>query len=149
MSEDLPVGSFVALVLVTDDDLGPAGEVSLALDGSDHFKLVAVEGTSDRFMLTVAAPLDREIKEEYALTLVARDNGTTAQETLKALPITIKDVNDNAPSFKHDVYNGEIAENNEIGDTIVQITAFDPDFGEASVASATVCILFIKALRSQ
>ncbi|CBY34844.1 unnamed protein product [Oikopleura dioica] len=130
VSEDLPVGSFVAYVSVTDDDLGPAGEVSLVLEGSNHFKLVSVEGTSDRFMLTVAAPLDREIKEEYVLTLIARDNGTSAQETLKSLSIAIEDVNDNAPSFKHDVYNGEIAENNEIGDTIVQITAFDPDFGK-------------------
>ncbi|KAL5967411.1 Protocadherin-23, partial [Taenia solium] len=44
--------------------------------------------------------------------------------------LTIRDVNDNPPTFYQPVYHVAVAENNHIGAKIVQVLAHDPDDGE-------------------
>ncbi|KAH9285015.1 Protocadherin gamma-A4 [Echinococcus granulosus] len=44
--------------------------------------------------------------------------------------LTIRDVNDNPPTFYQPVYHVAVAENNHIGTKIIQVQAHDPDDGE-------------------
>ena len=63
-------------------------------------------------MLYVKSPLDRELKDYYALTVVARDGGTPVARTSSvSVTIHVIDENDNAPKFSNETFAFYIAEN--------------------------------------
>lgn len=53
-------------------------------------------------------PLDRETTDSYRISVEATDG---KNPSTKVLPITILDVNDNAPKFSKTSYSGSIEEN--------------------------------------
>ncbi|XP_014239374.1 cadherin-89D [Cimex lectularius] len=81
------------IIRVTDPDKGPNSEfiVSLQGDGSEIFQLTR------NGKIVLKAPLDRETKETYSLTLVAKDKGNLSSQI--KLTIHVDDVNDNTPQF--------------------------------------------------
>ncbi|KAM7532960.1 hypothetical protein Aperf_G00000126853 [Anoplocephala perfoliata] len=44
--------------------------------------------------------------------------------------LTIRDINDNSPTFLQSIYHVAVAENNHIGAKLIQVQAHDPDDGE-------------------
>ncbi len=73
MDENIPVGSVIALVGVSDRDTGDNGKVNLTMNKSLPFLL---NQTSDfLYELLVSEPLDREIVPEYEIMLVVTDKG--------------------------------------------------------------------------
>uniref|UniRef100_A0A672UIX8 Protocadherin 12 n=1 Tax=Strigops habroptila TaxID=2489341 RepID=A0A672UIX8_STRHB len=128
LSEALPKDSFVALVTASDPDSGNNGQVHCSLSqGYEHFRLKRTNSHS--YVLMTNATLDRELRAEYNLTLVVRDQGELSLAVLKHLTICISDVNDNAPSFDKPTYKVAVAENSEAPTFLLTVHATDPDLG--------------------
>ncbi|NXX78865.1 PCD12 protein, partial [Urocolius indicus] len=128
LSEALPKDSFVALVTASDPDSGSNGQVHCSISqGYEHFRLKRTTGHS--YVLLTNTALDRELRAEYNLTLVARDQGALSLAVLKHLTISISDVNDNAPSFQEAAYEAAVAENTDAPTFLLSVRATDPDLG--------------------
>ncbi|NXR07959.1 PCD12 protein, partial [Semnornis frantzii] len=128
LSEALPKDSFVALVTASDPDSGSNGQVHCSLSqGGEHFRLKRTNSHS--YVLMTNTTLDRELRAEYNLTLVAWDQGDLSLAVLKHLTICISDVNDNAPSFEKATYEVAVAENSEAPALLLTVRATDPDLG--------------------
>ncbi|XP_039632255.1 protocadherin-10-like [Polypterus senegalus] len=125
VSEDVPIGTVIALFSVTDLDSGNNGKVKSHISNNDEFKL---QQTMDNvFALVTANILDRERTSSFNITIIVKDEGTPPLSNNKTLFLNLLDVNDNAPSFSRSSYEILIPENNIPGTLLCSITATDPD----------------------
>ncbi|XP_028999242.1 protocadherin-17 isoform X2 [Betta splendens] len=128
ISEAAPPGTVIALVRVTDKDSGRNGQLQCRVLGNVPFKL---EENYDNFYTVVTdRPLDREMQDEYNVTIVAKDNGTPPLNSTKSFTVKILDENDNIPRFTKSVYLLQIPENNIPGEFLGSVLAHDPDLGQ-------------------
>ncbi|KAM3925506.1 protocadherin alpha-5-like isoform 3-T3 [Leptodactylus fuscus] len=134
--ENSPQGTTVAIISVDDKDSGSNGKVHCYITEPSPFK-VNPAFMSD-FSLTVNGPLDREKKDEYEVTITARDEGSPSLSTSTTLKIDISDTNDNAPRFVQPVDTVFIKENNPPGSHIYTASAFDPDIGQNSFITYSI-----------
>ncbi|XP_076159832.1 protocadherin-17 isoform X1 [Alosa pseudoharengus] len=127
ISEAAPPGTVIALVRVTDKDSGRNGQLQCRVLGNVPFKL---EENYDNFFTVVTdKPLDRELQDEYNITILAKDNGNPPLNSTKSFTVKILDENDNAPHFTKPVYVMQISENNVPGEYMGSVLAIDPDLG--------------------
>ncbi|KAL5013028.1 hypothetical protein ScPMuIL_011579 [Solemya velum] len=75
----------------------------------------------------VKDPLNREQKDFYQFTVVAKDGGNMVGTVL--VNITVIDDNDNIPKFTKQLYNVTVSEDTPINTTILQLSATDLDIG--------------------
>ncbi|XP_073505759.1 protocadherin alpha-3-like isoform X15 [Phyllobates terribilis] len=134
--ENSPQGTTVAIISVHDKDSGSNGKVHCYISEPSPFK-VNPAFMSD-FSLTVNGPLDREVKDQYEVTITARDEGSPSLSTSKTLKIDISDANDNAPRFVQSVDTIFIKENNPPGSHIYAASASDPDIGQNSFITYSI-----------
>ncbi|XP_044051567.1 protocadherin-17 isoform X4 [Siniperca chuatsi] len=128
ISEAAPSGTVIALVRVTDKDSGRNGQLQCRVLGNVPFKL---EENYDNFYTVVTdRPLDREVQDEYNVTIVAKDNGIPPLNSTKSFTVKILDENDNVPRFTKSVYLLQIPENNIPGEYLGSVLAHDPDLGQ-------------------
>ncbi|XP_071344998.1 protocadherin-17 isoform X4 [Trachinotus anak] len=128
ISEAAPPGTVIALVRVTDKDSGRNGQLQCRVLGNVPFKL---EENYDNFYTVVTdRPLDREVQDEYNVTIVAKDNGIPPLNSTKSFTVKILDENDNVPRFTKSVYLLQIPENNIPGEYLGSVLAHDPDLGQ-------------------
>ena len=128
--ENLPVRSTVFNVVVTDEDSGQNGEVTLSIDPvTDPDDIFGIYQNGTVFL---QRSLDRETRHFYRLTIVARDNGIPDPFFSNAsLNISVTDVNDNTPLFLNDLNVTTVNEDIAVGTTIFTVSAEDPDAGSA------------------
>ncbi|XP_051789694.1 protocadherin gamma-A4-like isoform X11 [Erpetoichthys calabaricus] len=125
VSEDVPIGTVIALFSVTDLDSGNNGRVNCRISNNDEFEL---QKTADNvYALVTAELLDREKKSNFNITIVVQDKGTPSLTNKKTISLNLLDVNDNAPSFSRASYEIPVPENNIPGSLLCSITARDPD----------------------
>lgn len=88
----------IALVQVraSDADSHLYGKVSYKLNDGAPAVFNIDEETGE---VSVLEPLDRELQEEYILTVLARDNGSPPLEAFSLVTIKVLDQNDNQPTF--------------------------------------------------
>ena len=125
--ENLPAGALVATVTAADAD-GPDtddGRVSYSVLGGDGLGSFAV-GEADGAIRTLA-PLDRESKSSYWLTVLARDGGSVPLSARLHVYVEVLDVNDNAPLTLEPVYFASVDENSDPDTEIVTVKARDAD----------------------
>ncbi|XP_069619841.1 protocadherin alpha-4-like isoform X4 [Ranitomeya imitator] len=134
--ENSPQGTTVAIISVHDKDSGSNGKVHCYISEPSPFK-VNPAFMSD-FSLTMNGLLDREVKDQYEVTITARDEGSPSLSTSKTLKIDISDANDNAPRFVQSVDTIFIKENNPPGSQIYTASASDPDIGQNSFISYSI-----------
>ncbi|KAM4038963.1 protocadherin alpha-4-like isoform 11-T11 [Anomaloglossus baeobatrachus] len=134
--ENSPQGTTVAIISVHDKDSGSNGKVHCYVSDPSPFKINPAF-MSD-FSLIVNGPLDREVKDEYEVTIIARDEGSPSLSTSKTLKIDISDANDNAPRFVQSVDTILIKENNPPGSHIYTASASDPDIGQNSFITYSI-----------
>lgn len=94
LAESAPNNTVVAAVVVSDEDSGPNGETSLAIEQGNelgHFKLVSTPLTNT--IQVNGAPLSRLLKPEYNLTIVARDHGSPPKASSSTLVIKLHPTN--------------------------------------------------------
>lgn len=89
-----------------------------------HFKIA-----SDSGIITLAKPLDREIRAQYNLTIQATDQGTPRMSTLTSLVVNVQDINDNPPEFASKYYFAVVPEIDAVGTEIVRVLATSKDTG--------------------
>lgn len=92
------IGTEITLVTGNDVDSSPALSYSLQLDSTALGKF-GIHRYSGGISLT--APLDFEDKTWYTLTVRATDS---QHQTEANITILVEDINDNAPTFTHDLY---------------------------------------------
>ena len=143
--ENAAPGTFVAHVTVVDPDAGRNGTVNCTLLGSGSANFFTLEERSllhqpeTEYQVLTLTALDREVTATYELSIACTDLGSPPQHTIRRLPVTVSDENDNPPIFSRPVYTAIITENNEPGARVVQVNATDPDQGEnGTIAKYTI-----------
>lgn len=81
-------------------------------------------------MLYLRAPLDREARDRYDITVEAIDNGTPAASATTHIVVSVLDANDNDPVFGRDGYHFVVEENLRRGAAVGQLLATDADVDE-------------------
>ncbi len=135
LAENSPVGTSILTATATDLDSGSNGRVTYLLRTfSDppraSFQFAMNESTG---VITSLQTFDTEEGGPTAFTffIIALDNGvpTMFNAMRPFVLITIIDVNDNTPMFSAPSYTQTVSENLPIGNTVVQVSAQDPDPG--------------------
>lgn len=88
-----------------------------------------LDGTSI-VRLFVKEALNREQRDNYQFSVVARDGGSPPLSGTLKVNITISDVNDNSPKFSQSVYYIEVKENVNSSTIILTLRATDLDDGK-------------------
>lgn len=130
VTEDVSVGTLIAVVSVSDRDSGENGEVDLKLNQQQPLSFILSKSSEGYFELLVAKALDREIKSNYEITLIVSDRGSPPLYENETITLEILDINDNAPTFSQSFYTIHVVENNPPGALLTSLSAFDPDLNE-------------------
>lgn len=125
INEDRPAGTTVVLISATDEDTGENARITYFMEDSiPQFRIDADTGA-----VTTQAELDYEDQVSYTLAITARDNGIPQKSDTTYLEILVNDVNDNAPQFLRDSYQGSVYEDVPPFTSVLQISATDRDSG--------------------
>ncbi|KAG9346562.1 hypothetical protein JZ751_006873 [Albula glossodonta] len=128
IKENVPVGTVIALISVSDRDSGSSGMVDLTI--SDLLPFALNTTSENHYELIVSRLLDRETTSEYDIIVIGTDQGSPPLSDNKTITVELLDVNDNAPKFPKSFYTIPVMENNAPGSLLSSVTAFDPDFHE-------------------
>jgi hypothetical protein len=124
----------IGAVFATDSDSGPNSvlEYLILSTNPGNFTIDAQNG-----MLFSLVQFDRELVDEYLLTVQARDNGTIPLSSTVEVTVQIQDENDNPPQLEREQYSVDIGEDAQIGAVVVTIDATDPDLETALMYNIT------------
>ncbi|XP_062333197.1 protocadherin gamma-A3-like isoform X11 [Osmerus eperlanus] len=128
VSEDAPPGTTIAIINVKDADSEKNGRIICSVDSKLPFKITS--SLSNYYNLISDVPFDRELTEEYNITISSTDSGTPPLFSTRTLLLRISDVNDNAPVFEKSVYYAYVSENNSPGMSIFTVSAHDSDWNQ-------------------
>nr|XP_039326783.1 protocadherin Fat 2 [Saimiri boliviensis boliviensis] len=103
------------------------------LNGTDMFQMVQSAGVLE----TRGVVFDREQQDTHELAVEVRDNRTPQRVAQALVRVSIEDVNDNPPKFKHLPYYTIIQDGTEPGDVLFQVSATDEDLGTNGVVTYT------------
>ncbi|XP_045856204.1 protocadherin Fat 2 isoform X2 [Meles meles] len=95
------------------------------LNGTDMFHMVRSAGV----LQTRGMVFDREEQDTYEVAVELRDNRTPQRVAQALVRVSVEDVNDNPPQFKHLPYYTIIQDGTEPGDVLFQVSATDEDLG--------------------
>ncbi|XP_077206632.1 cadherin-23 isoform X4 [Paroedura picta] len=136
--EDVPLGSVILKVKATDADSGRFALLQYSLgDGEGKFGINPTTG--DIYILSA---LDREKKDHYTLTAVARDNpgdiSSNRRENSVQVLITVLDINDYRPQFAKKQFSTSVYENEPAGTSVITMTATDLDEGDNGIVTYNI-----------
>ncbi|XP_077426879.1 protocadherin-23 isoform X2 [Vanacampus margaritifer] len=123
LPENLPPG-VVHTTRASDPDVGENGTIGYSILGEDH-GIFAIDSRSGA--IKTLQILDREDRQNYTLTIQARDGGPAPLSSTTQLQLLLLDQNDNAPAFTLDRYHASISEGLPAGAAVLTVTALDPD----------------------
>lgn len=121
VTENAEPGSFVIRVTSSDLDIGENANATYSFTENPGNKFAIDPLTGN---VTVIAPLDREVLDEYVLKVAAVDGSWRAETPLT---ITIQDQNDNIPEFEKQSYVFNFPELQKHSMFVGQIIATDRD----------------------
>ncbi|KAM9468396.1 protocadherin-16 [Clarias gariepinus] len=127
ITENQPAGVTVLVVSASDLDQGINGVVTYGGLRDDVFTIHPVTG-----VISTTRSLDRETKEDYTLTVYAKDGGFPSNFAKATVRITVLDENDNRPAFGRVYYSLEVPENQEPV-TLFTLRAIDLDSGDSGL----------------
>lgn len=128
VNESTKVGTTIVEIRARDRDLDYNGKLVYGISGGDEDSVFGIDlETGD---LNVTGYLDREKESEYFLNISVYDLGKPQKSASRMLPITILDVNDNAPKFEKPLASFKISENALNGTNVFRANASDADLGE-------------------
>lgn len=130
VTENAINGTAIFHANATDRDGGEFGHVTYSLSGGGESEFCIDRDTG---VMSVCAPLDRERRALYELTVRATDGGGLRAEAL--VRVAVDDVNDNAPKFALPAYSARIREDVPNGTLVAVLEAFDPDLGDGGVVT--------------
>ncbi|XP_043937612.1 neural-cadherin-like [Protopterus annectens] len=135
LAEGSDIGTFVLQVSATDLDTDQNGKITYFLleDRNKDYRFFRLD--PDTGSLYAEAEFDREFKGTYLLEVMSRDGTESARPGKPEQPnsdtayvrIFITDVNDNKPVFTQSVYEVTVDEDQDVGFTVISISAIDND----------------------
>ncbi|XP_062841408.1 cadherin-7 [Trichomycterus rosablanca] len=126
-----PPGTTVVQVTATDADdpmLGNNAKLFYSiLQGEPYFSVEPKTG----IIVTSWTNIDREANEKYHVVVQVKDmlGLTGGFSTTTTVTVILTDVNDNGPTFQHNLYTFVIAESAPVGMTVGRVMAEDADVG--------------------
>jgi len=136
ISEGLSVGSVIANLAAFDTDTGYNGELVYVIktgDSDGYFRVDMFTG-----VLKIMSPLDRELRDQYDLTIIVSDLGSPSLSANISVSITVLDENDNPPVFDKQTYEATISESINVNSTVTQVSASDKDLGRNAELTYTI-----------
>ncbi|XP_030836442.1 protocadherin Fat 1 isoform X2 [Strongylocentrotus purpuratus] len=127
VSENTTVNTLLTRVQAVDPDKDANRRHRYSVRGGNSEGTFSLDDQSG--ILTLTEPLDRELRSHYNLTLAVTDILQASLSTSSQLIVNVLDENDNEPQFESDLYNASIAEDAEIGSTVVTVIAISQDVG--------------------
>ena len=124
--ENAPPGLPIGQVYAVDMDEGQGGQVTYSLTGPGS-RYFAVDPESG--VLVTNATFDREEEDMFSFYVVAVDQGLPVQSSSVQVTVTIRDDDDNPPSFSQVYYNVTLPEDVVVNQTLVTFSLSDPDDG--------------------
>ncbi|KAM9741190.1 LOW QUALITY PROTEIN: protocadherin Fat 2 [Menidia menidia] len=118
---DVSLENRLVTCYITDGD--PLGQFAIIQEDEGQWGLILKEN------------LDREIKDRYALKVMATDGKFEAPITVE---VHVLDINDNSPVCDQLVYREMVMENSSPGVFVLKVSASDPDVGANSEISYTL-----------
>ena len=122
--------TLVLTVSATDGDDGINAKITYRFDennnGDGDFEIDESSGT---IRVAKNNHIDREVKSNYTLLVLAVDSGHTPLTGTATVKVKVEDINDNAPRFRASTITAMVPENEPIGSTVAVIEATDPDEG--------------------
>ena len=128
LSEASPVGKLVHVFEASDEDSGQNGRVSYFLGGTAQRSSFHLDSSTGA--LTLAAELDRELRDRISLVVSAVDGGVPSLTSSTTVNIQVLDENDNAPTFPTTTYLVNVREGVTVGSSIFKVSATDADEDE-------------------
>ena len=140
ISEGVSINSSYSIESAIDTDTGNNNGIqSYEINPpSDTFWLSAIKSeNSDVFTLRlfVKKQLDRETKDNYQITVLAKDGGNPVHTGSVVITVIVTDVNEFAPEFSKDLYNITIEEDTDAGLVILKLNATDHDSDQNGLVS--------------
>ncbi|XP_041511345.1 cadherin-23 isoform X1 [Microtus oregoni] len=127
--EDVAVGTVILRVTASDADSGNFALIEYSL-GDGEGKFAIHPNTGDIYVLS---SLDREKKDHYILTALAKDNpgdvASNRRENSVQVVIQVLDVNDCRPQFSKPQFSTSVYENEPAGTSVITMLATDQDEG--------------------
>uniref|UniRef100_A0A3Q2TYG1 Protocadherin-16 n=1 Tax=Fundulus heteroclitus TaxID=8078 RepID=A0A3Q2TYG1_FUNHE len=136
--EDTPTETTLLTLSAQDEDWSPENtHLDYAIiNGNEEkrfcleVKMIPIENQMKNVgRLVLCNSLDRETNEYYELTVSVSDRGTPPLNSSSIVKVMVTDCNDNAPVFSSTEYYAQVSENSQIGTSLVQVSARDPDLG--------------------
>lgn len=128
VNESVALGTTLIRLKARDRDLGYNGKLIYGISGGDEHSVFCVD--MDTGELKVIGYLDRERESEYLLNVTVYDLGKPQKSASRVIPITVLDVNDNAPKFEKSLASFRVTENAINGTAIFRANATDADAGD-------------------
>uniref|UniRef100_A0A8B9ITM8 Cadherin domain-containing protein n=1 Tax=Amazona collaria TaxID=241587 RepID=A0A8B9ITM8_9PSIT len=120
LNEDAAVGSSVLTVSAVDRDANSV--ITYQISSGNTRNRFSITSQSGGGLIS----LDQV---SYTLAITARDNGIPQKSDTTYLEILVSDVNDNAPQFLRDSYQGSVYEDVPAFTSVLQVSATDRDSG--------------------
>ncbi|CAG9763030.1 unnamed protein product [Ceutorhynchus assimilis] len=118
-------GTFVLQVVASDADEGQNSRILYHIVDGNHDNAFKIEPAFSGIVRTNNV-LDREIRDNYRLTIIATDEGIPQMTGTARVRINVVDVNDNQPTFPPP-RTIKVPENTELGSLLTTLTANDVD----------------------
>ncbi|KAM6409303.1 cadherin-5 [Rhynochetos jubatus] len=122
-----PVGTSVTKVIAVDADdptvTGHATVTYQVIKGDEYFTV-----DDSGVISTARADLDRESQSTYEIIVKAKDApGSSGESSTATVIITLTDINDNFPIFKHSSFRFKVPENISVGGEVGRVKVEDVD----------------------
>nr|XP_034195560.1 fat-like cadherin-related tumor suppressor homolog isoform X8 [Osmia lignaria] len=128
VNESVKIGTTLVKIRARDKDLDYNGKLVFCISSGDRDSVFGID--PDTGKLNVIGYLDRERENEYFLNISVYDLGKPQKSASRMLPVTILDVNDNAPKFEKSLASFRISETALNGTNVWRANATDADLGE-------------------
>jgi len=127
IQEDKAVGTLIENFRATDKDFGLNGEVEFFITAGNEDGMFSMRQSSGD--LSVSKALDYETRQDYRLSITAKDKALHPMERTISYLVKLQDVNDNNPVFRKATDTVYIEENSPRGVSVYQALATDADSG--------------------
>nr|OXU29140.1 hypothetical protein TSAR_006401 [Trichomalopsis sarcophagae] len=111
-------------------DRDKTSKITYSIVEGNKMAIFRIDSDSGEITIAKRAPVDMSNStnggDSISLTVQASD-GTFSDKAL--ISITVRDVNNNAPAFAHDLYTASIPELSPVGTVVEELTATDADSG--------------------
>ncbi|KAA0702143.1 Protocadherin Fat 4 FAT tumor suppressor -like protein 4 [Triplophysa tibetana] len=113
-------------IYAVDDDLEANGLLTYSVESGNEEGLFSL---SPNGTFQIVENLDRELKSQYMLKVMAVDSGFPSMTGTGTLVIVVDDVNDNIPIFDEDTFDSRVSEDSPVETVFGRATASDKDDG--------------------